>query len=113
MSRNIFRFQTWLILLFFVISISGCTSPIPNDLGQSSQIEWADIENINTNHFDHADQPRVFSFPVDHGAHQNFQTEWWYFTGNLKSEQGDDFGYQLTFFRRALQPQIEVMQPDV
>jgi predicted secreted hydrolase len=108
MSRNKFRFQTWLILLFFLISISGCTSPIQKDLGQSSQIEWADIENINTNHFDHADKPRVFSFPVDHGAHNNFQTEWWYFTGNLKSEQGDDFGYQLTFFRRALQPQVDV-----
>jgi predicted secreted hydrolase len=108
MSRNTFRVQKILILLIVGIFISGCTRPIPKDLGQSSQIEWANIENINTNHFDHADQPRVFSFPVDHGAHQNFQTEWWYFTGNLKSEQGDDFGYQLTFFRRALQPQVDV-----
>jgi|WetSurMetagenome_2_1015567.scaffolds.fasta_scaffold15022_3 predicted secreted hydrolase len=108
MSRNTLHFQKILKLLIVGIFISGCTSPIPKNFGQTSQIEWANIENINTNHFDHADQPRVFSFPVDHGAHQNFQTEWWYFTGNLKSEQGDDFGYQLTFFRRALQPQVNV-----
>ncbi len=105
MSRNMFRIQHWLILLLVGISISGCTSPILKNLGQSSQIEWAKIDETNTNLFDRADLPRVFHFPADHGAHRNFQTEWWYFTGNLKSEQGDVFGYQLTFFRRALQPQ--------
>ncbi|MCB1749141.1 MAG: carotenoid 1,2-hydratase [Gammaproteobacteria bacterium] len=27
--------------------------------------------------------PRVFSFPADHGAHGDFRSEWWYFTGHL------------------------------
>ncbi len=45
-------------------------------------------------------------FPQDHGAHPEYQTEWWYFTGNLWSEDGREFGYQLTFFRRALSPQL-------
>lgn len=46
--------------------------------------------------------PRPFDFPADHGPHPNFETEWWYFTGNLQTAEGRRFGFQLTFFRRAL-----------
>lgn len=53
--------------------------------------------------FARALEPREFVFPADHGAHPEFQTEWWYFTGNLADASGREFGYQLTFFRRALQ----------
>ena len=42
---------------------------------------------------------RVFQFPRDHGAHPRFKTEWWYYTGHLRSKDGEPFGYQLTFFR--------------
>jgi predicted secreted hydrolase len=42
-----------------------------------------------------------FSFPRDHGSHPNFRTEWWYVTGHLDGEQGQRFGFQLTFFRQA------------
>jgi predicted secreted hydrolase len=42
-------------------------------------------------------------FPRDHGAHPNFKTEWWYFTGNLQDEQKRRFGYQLTIFRQGIQ----------
>jgi predicted secreted hydrolase len=45
---------------------------------------------------------RVFSFPRDHGAHPDYQTEWWYFVGHLQTVSGESFGYQLTFFRVAL-----------
>lgn len=48
--------------------------------------------------------PRPFVFPRDHGPHPAFATEWWYFTGNLESAAGDHYGYQLTFFRKALAP---------
>jgi predicted secreted hydrolase/threonine/homoserine/homoserine lactone efflux protein len=48
------------------------------------------------------DQP--LSFPQDYGPHPDFQTEWWYYTGNLTTDQGRRFAYQLTFFRRALLP---------
>lgn len=43
-------------------------------------------------------------FPRDHGPHPEFQSEWWYYTGNLDAEDGRHFGYQLTFFRRTLSP---------
>jgi predicted secreted hydrolase len=48
--------------------------------------------------------PWAWSFPRDHGAHPNFKSEWWYFTGNLKDEaSGRPFGYQLTIFRQGVQ----------
>ncbi len=54
--------------------------------------------------FARADRVRAFSFPLDHGPHPDFQTEWWYYTGNLDAADGRHFGYQLTFFRRAITP---------
>ncbi len=54
--------------------------------------------------FARAFKPQEFSFPRDHGPHNQFRSEWWYFTGNLNNKQGWRFGYQLTFFRSALKP---------
>jgi predicted secreted hydrolase len=54
--------------------------------------------------FARARGPHPFDFPADHGPHPDFQTEWWYFTGNVQTSGGRHFGYQLTFFRRALLP---------
>jgi predicted secreted hydrolase len=51
-----------------------------------------------------ADAPREFHFPKDHGPHPGFRTEWWYWTGNLSTADGHEFGYQLTLFRSALAP---------
>ncbi len=45
---------------------------------------------------------RQFSFPRDHSSHPDFRTEWWYLTGHLLADDGQRFGYQLTFFRSAL-----------
>jgi predicted secreted hydrolase len=47
-------------------------------------------------------EPREFTFPHDYGPHPGFRTEWWYITGNLDGENGERFGWQLTFFRSAL-----------
>jgi len=49
--------------------------------------------------------PRELVFPQDAGPHNEYQTEWWYYTGNLETAEGRHFGYQLTFFRRALLPE--------
>jgi|UPI00055AD2EB predicted secreted hydrolase len=54
--------------------------------------------------FARALKPRRFSFPQDHGPHNQYRAEWWYFTGNLRNAQGRRFGYELTFFRFALNP---------
>jgi predicted secreted hydrolase len=47
---------------------------------------------------------RPFVFPRDHGPHHEFRQEWWYVTGNLDSASGERFGFELTFFRVALEP---------
>jgi predicted secreted hydrolase len=47
--------------------------------------------------------PWAWSFPRDHGAHPDFKTEWWYFTGNLQDSAQRKFGYQLTIFRQGVQ----------
>ncbi|MFA9561558.1 MAG: lipocalin-like domain-containing protein, partial [Nitrospirota bacterium] len=44
----------------------------------------------------------TYVFPRDHGSHEQFQTEWWYFTGHLLGSKGRRFGYELTFFRRGI-----------
>lgn len=54
--------------------------------------------------FSRATEVREFVFPEDHGLHRGYKAEWWYFTGNLESEEGDRFGYQLTLFRFELTP---------
>ncbi len=43
-----------------------------------------------------------FEFPRDHFDHPEFQTEWWYYTGNLRTRDGRRFGFELTFFRQAV-----------
>ena len=56
--------------------------------------------------------PCNLEFPEDHGAHPDYRTEWWYYTGNLRSEKGDPYGFQLTFFRsRISSPKDEKKWP--
>ncbi len=55
-----------------------------------------------TKDFKKAIGPKKFVFPDDFGSHDLYETEWWYYTGNLFNEKGRQFGYQLTFFRRGL-----------
>lgn len=45
-----------------------------------------------------------YEFPRDHGSHDAFRTEWWYYTGHLRASNGRRFGFELTFFRRGIPP---------
>ncbi|HYM88494.1 MAG TPA: hypothetical protein VES92_05190, partial [Nitrospiraceae bacterium] len=29
-----------------------------------------------------------YAFPRDHGAHEEFRTEWWYYTGQVTAKDG-------------------------
>lgn len=60
--------------------------------------------------FARADGSYPLTFPADLGAHPQYQTEWWYYTGNLQTAEGRHFGYQLTFFRRALVPPDQAVE---
>lgn len=61
--------------------------------------------------FDRALPGYVYEFPRDHFAHENFQIEWWYYTGNLESAEGRRFGYELTFFRNGVQSEKPAESP--
>ena len=55
-----------------------------------------------------------WSFPRDHWAHEGYRTEWWYFTGHLQSpdEPGRVFGYQFTFFRVGVSPELPALRSE-
>ncbi len=52
-----------------------------------------------------------YRFPRDLYSHDDFRIEWWYYTGHLEDAAGRSFGYQLTFFRVALDGKGKVNNP--
>lgn len=44
-----------------------------------------------------------YEFPRDHYSHPDYQTEWWYYTGNVHTAEGRKFGFELTFFRQGVE----------
>ena len=37
-------------------------------------------------------------------AHPDYRTEWWYYTGHLRTESGKRYGFEVTFFRVGVVP---------
>jgi predicted secreted hydrolase len=96
--------------LAFAVSaavLMGCAAnPLARQSDTSATLEGL-RRDANTERFARALAPREFVFPQDHGPHNDYQTEWWYYTGNLTTTEGRHFGYQFTIFRRALVPPAE------
>jgi predicted secreted hydrolase len=44
-----------------------------------------------------------YEFPRDYFNHEGYQTEWWYYTGNVTAKDGHRFGFELTFFRQGVE----------
>ena len=93
------------MMLVFVLALTGCMGNISAEV--ESRLEGLPQISTNIEGFERAEGPPSFEFPRDHGPHPDFQTEWWYYTGNLEGADGRRFGYQLTFFRRAVRPAAE------
>lgn len=53
-----------------------------------------------------------YQFPRDHGSHPEYKTEWWYYTGHLRTDDGRRFGFELTFFRVGISHDPKVSQWD-
>ena len=53
---------------------------------------------------------RKLSFPADHSSHPDFKTEWWYYTGQLQTDAGKRYGYQVTFFRFGIRDRQQDMK---
>ncbi len=93
----------WAVLAATVLVIA-CSEPGTGG-AQPSQSVVATLSTANNAGFRQALAPVAFAFPRDHGAHPEFKTEWWYFTGNLSTADKRRFGYQLTLFRVAVTPE--------
>jgi len=91
-------------IVFACLLLSACTNPTPaaRPTTQVSAVQSAGgAAGVG---FARVTGPREFVFPLDHGPHQEYGIEWWYYTGNLDAAEGLHFGYQLTFFRIGLAP---------
>jgi predicted secreted hydrolase len=60
------------------------------------------MERARAQDFKIAQPGYAFEFPRDYFNHEDYQTEWWYYTGNVKSAAGHRFGFELTFFRQGV-----------
>lgn len=94
-----------LIVLLAALLLGGCAQEGVAEVG--GELAVAEALGGSTEGYEQALEPRPFVFPADHGPHPSFKTEWWYYTGNLATESGARYGYQLTFFRIALAPEGE------
>ena len=85
-------------ILAAVLAMFGCA-----ERGEGNSDEPLSVSSILRSDpaqvFDRVGEPREFIFPADHGSHDEYRTEWWYFTGNIDAGEEHRFGYQLTFFR--------------
>ena len=92
------------LVILIVFLLPGCVERYPEKSGEPIPI-GALLRGDPTGSFAQVERPREFLFPADHGPHNEYRTEWWYFTGNLSDSRARRFGYQLTFFR--FRPRVE------
>ncbi len=94
-----YRFSWIIIFLAAIYLPAGCSSPQEPETVNIARALSSDRDNVC---FDRAQNSGIILFPEDYGPHETFKTEWWYYTGNVKTQEGRHFGYQFTFFRQAL-----------
>lgn len=97
MNKYTLAFAVVLVMIIAALAINQNSRPSSTTM--SIQQLLAGNDNAG---FSRAIEVKDFHFPKDHGPHPDFRNEWWYLTGNLEDENGLRYGYQLTFFRRAL-----------
>ena len=100
--------NSWKILLagvvIIVITVSGISLVSVGSGGNVSATTSLAAPDLNLDDYAQAIDPYEWDFPADFGAHPDFLTEWWYYTGNVATDDGRRFGYQFTIFRRAISP---------
>lgn len=100
-SNKLIQFCISSLCLLLVLPLIGCGGT-PQVTASVNVVEAVNADNNQD--FARVTEPRPFVFPQDHGPHPDYQIEWWYYTGNLATEEGRRFGFQLTFFRSGLTP---------
>ncbi|MEZ4767487.1 MAG: lipocalin-like domain-containing protein [Caldilineales bacterium] len=90
------------VLLIAAAAVFAVSQRRQPDVAASGVLGSAVVQD--TTGFARATGPQPLNFPADYGPHPDYQTEWWYYTGNLDDADGRHFGYQFTIFRRAALP---------
>jgi len=96
-----------LSLLSVALALSAVLLPSPRTSPHDATLSGPRLElglGPGLEGFARATEVRPFVLPADHGPHFDYQTEWWYYTGNVAAADGRRFGFQVTFFRRGLSP---------
>ena len=102
---KIMRYRRFIIVLAALL-LAACAGlgSAPGDQPRAQLAAVEAVSGTSAEGFARALAPRDFVFPRDHGPHPEYATEWWYYTGNLDTDDGRHFGFQLTFVRSALAP---------
>ncbi|MFV2089070.1 MAG: lipocalin-like domain-containing protein [Pseudomonadales bacterium] len=110
--------RSWLCCLALIV-LCGCEGSVDTPTGPAGQLRLVAVlgpTGLNGNSGDDAgyeanpggyataDKVRSFTFPLDHGSHPAYRSEWWYLTCILEDQAGREFGVQFTLFRQALSP---------
>lgn len=113
MMANRLKNNYYLLVLMLLMSVitTGCQAPA-DTAGESTELlpgssrlsDFLSDEGIDG--YSRAIEAHDFTFPRDHGPHPKYRNEWWYVTGNLDGQGGERFGFELTFFRFSLTPDI-------
>jgi predicted secreted hydrolase len=98
------RWIALIVIALVIVGIGFSLLDISSSGTGTTSVVLADT-NADISGFARAVDPWQWQFPRDYGAHPDFQTEWWYYTGNLADASGRRFGFQFTIFRRAISPQ--------
>jgi predicted secreted hydrolase len=106
------RSHYWRLLLISLILLLASCSPATAPSAAAQLPDLAGITKDIPPGFTVADGSRKLTFPQDFGAHPDFRTEWWYYTGNLNTPDGQHFGFELTIFRVGLLPPTVVLPTD-
>jgi len=102
------RFSILPVLVAFLIACTPASAP-------SAEVQIPDSGDITGGFpagFIAADGSRPLNLPADFGAHEDFRTEWWYYTGNLQTAEQRHFGFELTVFRVGLLPPAVTLPND-
>jgi predicted secreted hydrolase len=89
------------VLVVLILGLSLIDVSSDEAVGATTELQ---APVIDYDAYARAIEPYNWSFPADYGVHPEFLTEWWYYTGNLATEEGRRFGFQFTVFRRAISP---------
>src|SRR5512139_2557734 len=101
---NKWRISLLILAALLLVALTSCLLRRQDSQVQAEIVSAASPGTVGADPagFKRVEGPKTMDFPDDSGPHTDYQTEWWYYTGNLYTTDGRQFGYQLTFFRRGL-----------